>query len=151
MALPVAVAALAVENHYRTASSQEALLLSFAGDAGAAQISRGAAALGSANAFPDQNAEPRQEPDVDAHIAQVAGETARASRARGRGRRGRGGRGRGRRQLGPAAPGDPAAPTQIDTDSDADRPARAAPATPSRHSCARTAPLQSHLQSLRRC
>ncbi|CAE7250676.1 unnamed protein product [Symbiodinium sp. CCMP2456] len=144
-----AVAALAIENHYLTASSQESLLLSFAGDAGAAQISRGAAALGSANASPNQHADPRQEPDVDAHIAHVAGETARASRARGRGRRGRGGRGRGRRQRGSVAPGDPAAPTQIDTDSDADRPVRAAPAPPSRHSCARTAPLHSHLQSLR--
>ena len=46
VALPVAVAALAVENHYLTASSQEALLLSFAGDAGAAQISRGAGGAG---------------------------------------------------------------------------------------------------------
>jgi len=59
VALPVVVAALAIENPYLTASSQEALLLSFAGDARA--ISR-AVALGSTNAPPTRTPNPVTNP-----------------------------------------------------------------------------------------
>ena len=43
--LPVAVAALVSDNHYLAASSQETLLIRFAGEAAASRISAGAAAL----------------------------------------------------------------------------------------------------------
>ena len=58
---------------------QEALLVSFARDAGAAQIPRVAATLRNLR---QADADPL-EPHVDAHIANVASAAARASRARG--------------------------------------------------------------------
>ena len=119
VSLPVAVAALAAEDHYLAANSQEALLLCFAGDAGAAQISRGAAAMQSSRPTPRWEAADSFTPDLDAHVARVAGATAGAPRARGRGRRGRGGRGRGRQQHRPPS-GDPAAPTQIHAGTDSE-------------------------------
>ena len=105
--LPVAVAALVQENHYLTASSQEAPLMCYTGEAA------GAAAL-TAPPIPVADNTTPAGCSVDAQVAQVAG---MAARARGRGRRGRGGRGRGRRGVQGVRP--PAA-TQLDTDSDQD-------------------------------
>ena len=146
--LLVAVAALAAEDHYLAASSQEALLLCFAGDAGAAQISRGAAAMQSSRPTPRREAADSLTPDLDAHVARVAGATAGAPRARGRGRRGRGGRGRGRQQHRPPS-GDPAAPTQIDAGTDSETLGPAALTAPARPSRAHATPLHRHLPCLR--
>ena len=111
LSLQVAVAALASDDRYLAASSQEALLLCFAGEAAAAQISAGAAAFNALSIA--VTGDDQAGPQVDAHVASVAN---RAARARGRGRRGRGGRGRGNRQI----PGTSAiaGPPQLDTDGD---------------------------------
>ena len=148
VSLPVAVAALAAEDHYLAASSQEALLLCFAGDAGAAQISRGAAAMQSSRPTPRRKPADSLTPGLDAHVAHVAGATAGAPRARGRGRRGRGGRGRGRQQHRPPS-GDPAAPTQIDAGTDSETLGPAALTASARPSRAHATPLHRHLPCLR--
>ena len=148
VSLPVAVAALAAEDHYLAASSQEALLLCFAGDAGAAQISRGAAAMQSSRPTPRRKPADSLTPGLDAHVAHVAGATAGAPRARGRGRRGRGGRGRGRQQHRPPS-GDPAAPTQIDAGTDSETLGPAALTASARPSRAHATPLHRHLPFLR--
>ena len=141
--LPVAVAALVQENHYLTASSQEALLIFYAGEAAASRISAGAAALTAPPIPVADNATPAGH-SVDGQVAQVAG---MAARARGRGRRGRGGRGRGRRGVQSLRP--PAA-TQLDTDSDQDACGGTAP---SQRGQARTSPaalpaMLPHLRSI---
>ena len=136
--LPVAVAALVQENYYLTASSQEALLTCYAGEAAASRILAGAAALTAPPIPVADNATPAGH-SVDGQVAQVAGMAARA--------RGRGGRGRGRRGVQSLRP--PAA-TQLDTDSDMDACGGTAP---SHRGQARTSPaalpaMLPHLRSV---